>query len=182
MGGAWPSEAGSSRSHKGAIRIESVPGRGTTFRVLFPAAAGTVRPDGHPHPATAARAGTGTVLVADDEDTVRSLTAHMLEIAGYRILSASNGQEAVEVFAAHRDEIALTLLDIAMPVLGGEEVFRELRRLRPDARILLMSGFDAEEAASDLVRESGASFIQKPFTMGELVEAVQVALDPPPGK
>jgi two-component system cell cycle sensor histidine kinase/response regulator CckA len=167
------------RSHKGAIRIVSEPGQGTTFRVLFPAATEAVRPAAPPAAPAGARKGSGTVLVADDEETVRSLTAHMLEIAGYHILTAAHGREALEVYAAHRNEVDLILLDLSMPEMSGEEVFEELRRIRPGVRILLMSGYDAEEAATEQVRHDRAGFIQKPFTMGELIQAVQAALAKP---
>ena len=119
------------RGHKGGIRVTSKPGQGTTFQVLFPAietpasiSAGESIPAKPWH-------GTGTVLVVDDEEIVRSLAKKMVEIAGFSVLTANDGEEAVRLYREHQDEIACVLLDLTMPKMGGEETFRAIRQISP---------------------------------------------------
>jgi hypothetical protein len=114
------------RGHKGAMQVRSAPGQGTTFQVLLPAS--PARP---PKPfAEAGRTdlrGTGTILVADDEAFVRRAVKSALERQGYQVLLAENGREAVDLLRAHGAEVRVVLLDLTMPLLGGEEALRELR-------------------------------------------------------
>ena len=164
------------RGHKGTLKVSSEPGRGTTFRLLFPAARGTSEtPAVAPAPPTAWR-GAGTVLVADDEETMRSTLARMLPHLGLEPVLTADGREAVEVFRADPGRFTLVLLDLTMPHLDGEQTFAELRRVRPDVRVVLMSGFDAQEAMLRFTGQGLASFLQKPFTIGELRTVLQGVL------
>ena len=161
------------RGHKGAMKVYSEIGRGTTFKLLFPATTGA----GESSRAAAAVApvwhGEGTVLVVDDEETMRSTVARMMRLLGLDPVLASDGREAVEIFRAQPERFALVLLDLTMPHLDGEQTFTELRRLRPDVRVVLMSGFNAQEALVRFPGKGLASFLQKPFT----VDALRMVLE-----
>lgn len=163
------------RGHRGAIQVYSEPGGGTSFRILIPA---TERPapSGPPRerpPWTAL----GTVLVVDDEPGVREVAGAMLRRAGLFVLLAADGAEAVEQYRSHAASIDAVLLDLTMPRMGGAEAFEAIRAIRPDARVILTSGYSEEEAGSRFVGRGLAGFLQKPFTGDELAAAVSAALD-----
>jgi CheY-like chemotaxis protein/two-component sensor histidine kinase len=163
------------RGHRGAIKVESEPGRGTTFRLLLPAAGAD--PTRSPaRPPTAAWRGSGTVLVVDDEPSVRAVTARALTSFGFDVLEAADGVEGVETYAANRDRIVCTLLDMTMPRMGGEEAFRAIRSLDPAARVLLMSGFTEQDSLGRFAGLGLAGFVQKPYELSALRSAVQAAL------
>jgi PAS domain S-box-containing protein len=168
------------RCHKGAIMVDSVPGRGTTIRVLFPAceetSAGTageaepeVRSEGSP-------GFSGTVLVVDDEEAVRVLCENCVRRLGFRVLSAADGEEALAVFARHADEIVCVLLDLTMPRLDGASTFRRLKQLRPEVRVILSSGYDELDVSQRYSQEGIAGFIQKPYLLKDLKKGIERAL------
>ena len=177
------------RSHHGGIRVTSEPGRGSTFKLLFPAVEGQP-----PAPAPEAAApgppaggeGRGatagvdrlgaTVLVVDDEDGMRAVVVKALARAGMRTLEARDGMEALALFRQHRDRIRIILMDLTMPNMDGEEACRELRREGAEVPVLLTSGFNETEALRRFHGLGLAGFIQKPFGLGRLVEAVRRAL------
>ena len=157
------------RGHRGTIKVRSEPSRGTTFTVLLPCAqASTELPTHHGSTRRKRYRGSGAVLVVDDDETVRAVAQHMLERSGFTVLTAADGAEGVRTFAANRDRIALVLLDLTMPTLGGEEAFRAMREIRPDVRAVLMSGYSSHELAARYGAEGLAGFIQKPFRLEEL--------------
>jgi len=153
------------RGHRGAIHLESEVGLGTTFRVLFPATekSSAGGPDDDGTAADGTGAGGGTVLVVDDEEYVRLLAKTILEKRGYEVLTAENGKEAVDLFVARGDDIRVVLLDLTMPVMNGREAFAEMRRIRPDARIIISSGYSEQDAIRHFGSEAPSSFIQKPY-------------------
>ncbi len=165
------------RGHKGAIKVYSELGRGTTFKLLFPAAAGA----SDTAPTRSARGtswqGKGTVLVVDDVESMRSTVARMMRVIGFDPVLAADGREAVEVFRAQPERFDLVLLDLTMPHMDGEQTFTELRRLRPDARVVLMSGFNAHEALLRFPDRGLAGFLQKPFTIASLSATMREVLD-----
>ena len=164
------------RGHKGAIRIDSAPDKGTTFQVLVPAVAPAAsRPSEKALIAESWR-NNGTVLLVDDDESVRDVAKRMLESAGLTILAASDGCEAVEVFRRRGDAVSCVLLDLTMPKMDGSETFQELRRMRPDVRVILSSGYSEEEIESRIGESEMAAFIQKPYNREQLIEKVKSVL------
>lgn len=115
---------------------------------------------------------TGTVLVADDEETVRSTSRRLIERAGFRVLLARNGREAIELYDAHAGEIVAVLLDLTMPVLAGDAALEELLRRDPRPRIVLTSGFGEGETFIRLAGKQVAGFLQKPYGAADLLSAL----------
>jgi len=166
------------RGHRGTIKVQSAPQRGTTFTILLPCSrpATTANRDAVPLRRERFR-GTGAVLVIDDDETVRAVAKHMLERSGFTVLTARDGCAGVSAFADSKDEIALVLLDLTMPTLGGDDAFRAMRQLRPDVRVVLMSGYSSQELAARYGAEGLAGFIQKPFRVEELEACLTSALN-----
>jgi PAS domain S-box-containing protein len=161
------------RAHGAAIVVESEPGRGSTFRVLFPCVAeGSEWPSPPQRPAPRLR-GKGTVLVIDDEPDVRSISSRMLSVMGFRVLSADDGKQGVEIFREQPDAITLILLDLTMPRMDGEEALKELRQIRPAVPVVFMSGYAEDEKVSRGDGQSPVGFLQKPFTMEDLQAALR---------
>jgi PAS domain S-box-containing protein len=164
------------RGHHGTISVSTRPGHGTTFRVLFPRAEGVAAAEAGEAGAPEPWRGEGTVMVADDEETVRRVAAAMLESVGFRVELADDGAAAVERFRADPDTFRLVLLDLTMPGLGGEEALCALRRVRPDVRVILMSGYAEPEVATRFAGQGLAGFVQKPFQLPTLLAKVREAL------
>jgi len=165
------------RGHRGAIKVYSEKGKGSTFKVFFPATDTVATSTAASTLPKETWKGTGTVLLADDEEMVRKVGVGMLESLGFRVLTARDGQEAVEIFAAHRDEIVCVLLDLTMPRLGGDAAFREIRRLDPDTKVVLSSGYNEETVAQGVVGEGLAGFLQKPYKLDSLAAMLRKALE-----
>jgi CheY-like chemotaxis protein len=163
------------RGHGGAIAVKSARGTGSEFTVLLPAAnlrlPAPDRQEDVPEPA-----GGGTILVVDDEDLVRQVARAALEHYGYRVLLAENGQRGVELFESLGGQVDVVLLDLTMPVMGGVETLYRIRQIRPDARVLLSSGYNEEEAVRRFGPEDLNGFIQKPYTGAKLAEKIRTVL------
>ncbi|MCP4643779.1 MAG: PAS domain S-box protein [bacterium] len=168
------------RGHNGAVQLRSEPGKGTTFRVLFPASGIDSAPA--PEEANSGNVGwqgSGTVLVVDDEDVIRSFATDVLEMHGFDVATACDGYEGVQRFREHDGEFACVLLDLTMPRMGGEEAFVELRKIRDDIPIVLSSGYNEEEGAKQLVDLPPAAFIRKPYTVQQLTDTMRDILEGP---
>ncbi len=165
------------RTHHGAIKVASASGKGTTIRVLLPVADGTAEdaPPAEAEQADAPGRG-GTILVVDDEETVRAVARRMLERAGFTVRVAAGGQDALHQFRLDPAAFDAVLLDMTMPDLGGAQVFEEMRRIRADVRVLLSSGFTPEEMLGQVPGAGPAGFVQKPYRPADLVAAVRGVL------
>ncbi len=157
------------RSHGGALFVTSSVGQGTTIRVVLPTS-DAMTAAAEIGARSALRGEGGTVLVVDDELIVREVASAMFEALDVEVMTAVDGRQGLELFAAHADQIDGVLLDLTMPELNGEEVFRELLALRPGVRVILTSGYFEDEAL-ERCATLGASILKKPFTIDELAEA-----------
>jgi CheY-like chemotaxis protein len=158
------------RAHHGAIRVDSTSGRGTTFRLWFPSSAHPVSVPSVPPPAGPWR-GSGTVLIADDEATIRSALATLLGEMGFSTKLAENGHQALELFDAAPQDIVLVLLDLTMPLMGGAETFSALRSRAPSLPVVMMSGYSEQQAFDRSSGQSRTAFLGKPYSV-EALEAV----------
>jgi len=170
--------AGIVRGHKGAIRVSTAPGQGSSFTVFLPAA------EQPPVPLEARASadelcGEGTILVVDDEPVVRDMGKRTLERYGYRVVLAESGPEAIQKFREQAGAVAGVLLDLSMPGMGGVETLRELRKIEPGARVLLSSGYNEVETMRLFDGLDVAGFIQKPYTTKQLANKVKKALSTP---
>jgi len=163
------------QQNEGAILLETEAGRGTAFHIYFPRALG--QQTALPPRGAEKKRGSETVLVVEDEPQVREVAVRSLQAAGYRVLVASNGSEALELAAHERSHLALLLTDIIMPGLNGRELAEELRSRRPDLRVLYMSGYTQDVISKAGVLDSGLEFLAKPFTAADLQERVREVLD-----
>jgi two-component system cell cycle sensor histidine kinase/response regulator CckA len=161
--------------HKGAMKVYSSPGKGSTFKVLFPAMGIGQVPETADVPGTY-EGNNQTVLIVDDEESVRSTARNTLQRRGYRTLEARDGREALDVFRQFAQEIALVLLDLTMPYMNGEEVLRELKIISPEVRVLLSSGFNEVEAVRRFTGKGLAGFLQKPYTAAMLAETIKTII------
>ncbi len=164
------------RGHKGAIKVYSEVGRGTTFKLFFPTASGA-NPSHAPKPPGAAWRGHGAVLVIDDEPMVCTVTARILDVLGFEPIVASDGRAGLDVVRERGDTLAAVLLDLTMPHMDGETAFREIRTVHPTLPIVLMSGYNEQDAIARFAGKGLAGFLQKPFTVDAMREALREVLD-----
>ena len=165
------------RGHKGSLKVYSEVGRGSTFKFLLPCATGPQEAAQQQTQMPGDWRGQGIVLVIDDEESVRTVTARMLELFGFTVLLTADGREGVEVFRAQQEKINCVLLDMTMPHLNGDEAFREIRRMRPEVPVLLISGYNEQDLASRFIGKGLDGFLQKPFKPEELREKLRGILD-----
>lgn len=168
------------RGHKGGLDVKSEKGRGSTFKLLLPVAkdrSAKAVVEAASGADEAAYRGSGRVLVVGDEEPVRTVATRMLEGMGFSVECASDGLDGVEKFAADPTGYVLVLLDLTMPQLNGEEVFRRMRRIRPEVRVVLMSGYSEQEAISGFVGQGLAGYLHKPFGQEQFVAAIRACLE-----
>lgn len=164
---------GTIRSHLGEVSVQSQPGVGSVFRIYLPIGA----QESHLHVAVGeAVTGRGGILLVDDEEILRDVGRDLLEDLGYTVYLAEDGQHALKAFAAHRDDIALVMLDIMMPKMGGKEAFLMLREQDPELKVLFCSGFHLEGTEAELCGMGASGFIQKPYNRIDLSRAVAEAM------
>jgi signal transduction histidine kinase len=162
------------RGHRAGLKVSSIPGKGTTFQVLFPLA------EAHAALTPAAKEptpkGSGTILVVDDEMVVRRTAKAALEKNGYTVFVAENGLEAVEVFSRENGRVAAIVLDMTMPVMNGQDALKRIREIRPDVPVIASSGYSEGTVRQEFGDEI-SGFLEKPYTVERLNEVVSRVLD-----
>ena len=194
---------GTTMKHRGGILVESSPGAGTRITVFLPLAeieeVAAIDAPADPPPAILAapalqaapaipaappvEAGPpprGCILIVDDEAMVRAVVRRTLRRAGYSVIEATDGMDGIDVFERHRDVIDLVLLDMAMPIMGGADCFARLREIDPTTRVILASGFTAEEDAQRCLQSGALCFLEKPYSAATLLTEVARGLDQEP--
>jgi PAS domain S-box-containing protein len=161
----------------GHIAVESAPGKGSRFEVLFPRVEAKAQNDTSSVPVLGCGRGTETVLVVEDELAVLDLACRILKSAGYSVLTARNGLEALEIVRGHSGPIDLLLTDVVMPRIAGPELARQFHALRPGSRVLYMSGYTGETVGRQGVLPEGVQLVEKPFTPDVLTARVRKTLD-----
>ncbi|MBN2125557.1 MAG: response regulator, partial [Deltaproteobacteria bacterium] len=162
------------KNHGGVIQVHSEKGFGTTFHILLPASERKVLE--RKEPAGGILKGSGTVLLVDDEEMIIDVGRQMLSNLGYEVLVAGNGKEALRVYLENRDRIAVVVLDMVMPGMGGEETYNRLKEIRPDVKVLLSSGYSVDGQAAEIMARGCDGFIQKPFSLTDLSMRLQEIL------
>ncbi len=161
-------------TYKGGCEILTEQGKGTTLRILLPPVSGKLETAAASEPLVSeGRDGGGFVLVVDDEPGIRQVAKEMLETIGFSVLTASDGTECVEVYRARHSEIDAVILDMTMPEMGGVEALAEIRRIRPESVVLLMSGYSESAASSRFDGQKPDGFIEKPFSLEGLERSLR---------
>jgi len=163
------------KAHGGYIDVESKKGEGTTFTILLPKSKKGAVPD--KGGSSVMIKGSGTILVADDEEMVLDIAIQYLEMLGYNVISAKGGNEASGVYMERWSDIDLVILDLIMPDMGGGEVYDLIKTINPDAKVILSSGYSIEGQASEILERGCNGFIQKPFDMETLSMEIKKVLN-----
>jgi CheY-like chemotaxis protein len=166
------------KQHQGFVKVSSEPNWGTEFKIYLPGCPGTEAPSSSP--ICQMKGGSETVLMVDDDEVIRDLTAEILQKVGYTVLKAANGEEALLELKSRKGSIDLVVLDMIVPGLEGGPTFERLRQLEPEMKILLTSGYNELSCPPGSLEKPGTAFIQKPYRVAELLTKVREVLEPPP--
>jgi PAS domain S-box-containing protein len=164
------------KQHNGNITVYSEPGKGTTFKIFLPLIVSPVE-TANKESLVIPMGGKEAILVSEDDEVVRSLASHVLQEAGYTVIEAVDGDDAINKFMENKDRIKLAILDVVMPKKSGKEVSDAVRKMKSDMKILLTSGYTADIISSKGITEEGLDFISKPITPDNLLRKVREVLD-----
>jgi CheY-like chemotaxis protein len=165
------------KQHKGWIEVDSKVGIGTTFRVFFPATE-RLTVNSEPSDSQKVAGGTETILVVEDEEPLRELVIEILELYGYKVISAESGVAALKLWDTHKNEVDLLLTDMVMPLgVSGRELAERLQQEKPSLKIIYTSGYSPGMAGKDLALLEGFNFLAKPYPPARLIEVVRECLD-----
>jgi len=167
---------GIAQQHGGHVTCESEPGKGTEFKVYFPAIEEPLA-DVKSAATTVQSGGSETILVVEDNIPVAELEQRFLASAGYTVILATNGREALDIYRRRKEEISLVILDLLMPEMSGRDCLMELVKIDPSVKVLIASGYSPEDKLHKEIRPLVKGFVQKPFAMAELVKEVRSGLD-----
>lgn len=162
--------------HEGYIRCYSEPGKGTSFKIYFPAAT-TEGLLALAETAEMPAFGTETIFLIDDDDRVRDMAQQMIKMGGYHVITARSGEEALEIYAARRDEIAVVILDLIMPGMGGKRCLEDLLRIDPDSKVIIATGLSSNGLAPDEKGTGARGFVMKPYGAKDILRAIRKVLD-----
>jgi PAS domain S-box-containing protein len=165
------------KNHGGHIMCHSEPGEGTVFRIYFP-----VVEEGHvshirKQEKVAGKGGTETILVVDDEDTIREIAEGMLGKFGYKVIMAANGEEALEIFQKEKDSISLVILDLIMPGIGGKKCLQEILKMDPSQKVVVASGYSVNGSVRDVLETGARGYLKKPYQLEPMLSLVREILD-----
>lgn len=167
------------KNHRGLIQVASEPGCGTTFHLFLPASDKPAAAESPPDPRIIP--GSGTVLLVDDDDSIRMVGGRLLYHLGYEVLAAVDGPQALSLYQTHRDRIALIILDLVMPGMSGWETYQRLKEIDPRALVLVSSGQSSEEETEQFLKGGVQGFIQKPYRLEALSQKIAEILRPERG-
>jgi CheY-like chemotaxis protein len=168
------------KQSEGCVRVRSVPGHGTMFEILLPRIETEVAAPEIEAPVVAAARGHETILLVEDEDQVRDLAREVLQMNGYDVIEASGPGRALEACRHHQGPIHLMLTDMVMPTMNGRELYGRVAPLRPETRVLFMSGYTDHDVIRQGVLDEKTPYLQKPFALDALARKVREVLDAAP--
>ncbi len=164
---------GTIQKHNGFIEVESVPGRGSSFEIYFPAVRSDTKEESSHAPLQHTFSnGKGTILIVDDQDQVRELAVHALQNCGYTVLEAENGLSGLALYRENAEEIDLVVLDVIMPKMGGRECFENMRKFDPNVKVLIITGYTVDGSAQDFLKEGAVGVMEKPFDLNIFTNTV----------
>jgi CheY-like chemotaxis protein len=163
------------KNHGGFINVYSEKGHGTTFNIYLPASEKEIIEE--KKPAGDTLRGSETVLFVDDEDMIIEIAEEIFEQLGYKVLTARSGKEAIEIYEKNKEQIDIVLLDMIMPDMSGSDTYDKMKKIDPDIKVLLSSGYSINGQATEIMDRGCNGFIQKPFKMKELSQKLREILD-----
>lgn len=158
------------KNHAGFITVYSEKGQGTTFNIFLPASSMVAEPEISVNEEIIE--GYGTILLVDDEEMIINVAEEMIQVLGYKVITATEGEKAIEVFRAENGQIDMVILDLVMPGISGGEIFDQLKSISPNVKVLLASGYSINGQASSIMKRGCSGFIQKPFGIQELSQKI----------